>query len=127
MLVATGEAYISGRIDAGQNPFTGTIYMGLSTDSTAPASTDTAVPGEQTANGLGRQAVTATHTSGTKLWTTAATFTYTGNTPNAPVNIVKLLTWDAPTGGNLITEDIISLASFSVAGDNGSFQAQFKV
>lgn len=124
MIVATGEAYLRGRIEGGLNPFAGTLYMGLSTDTTSPASADTTVAGEQSANGLQRQAVTATHTTGTNLWTFSATYTYTGSTT---VSINKIMLWDAGTGGNLITEDIVTLAQFSQSGDNCPFNITFKV
>ncbi len=127
MLVATGEAYIRGRIEGGQNPFSGTLYLGCSTDGTVPASGDTGMAGEQTANGLGRQAVTAAHTTGTNTWTFGATFTYTASTPNNPVNIVKIMLWDAASGGNLITEDIVPQVSFSQNGDSCPFNVILKV
>lgn len=122
MLVTSGSNFFAGRVEANTALFSGTLYLALSTDATAPAAADTAVSGEQTANGLGRKAVTAAHTPGTKVWTFSGAFTYTGA---ATVSIQKLALFDASTGGNLLTEDVITAAQFAVSGDSGSFSISF--
>jgi hypothetical protein len=121
MITSTGKSYIRGRIEANTALFAGTLYCSLSTDATAPALGDTTVTGEQTTNGLARAAVTALHTAGTNTWTFSNTFTYSGSTS---VNIQKVSLFDAASGGNLITEDLISSTVFSVSGDNAPFSVQ---
>lgn len=122
MLVTSGSAFFVARLEANTALFSGTLYLALSTDATAPATGDTAISGEQAANGLARKVVTVTHTNGTKVWTFAGTFTYTGS---GAVSIQKIALFDAATGGNLLTEDVITAATFAVSGDNGSFSVTF--
>ena len=124
MLVNTGRAYLRGRIEANTALFSGTLYMALSTDATAPAATDIAISGEITANGLQRVAVTAAHTQGQNTWVFANTFTYNGN---AAVNVQKVALWDAAVNGNLITEDVIASTTFQQAGDNAPIVVQFSL
>ena len=118
MIVNTGRAYLRGRIEANTALFAGTLYLALSTDGTAPAAGDTLIAGEITANGLQRVAVTAAHTAGQNTWAFSNTFTYSGSTA---VNVQKVALWDAPAGGNLITEDIVPVTTFSQAGDSCPF------
>ncbi len=122
MLVTAGSGVLAARIEANTALFSGTFYMALSTDASAPAAADTAIIGEQTTNGLARKAVTVAHTNGTKVWTFTGAYTYTGSTT---VNIQKVALFDAATGGNLITEDLITSAQFAANGDNGSFSTSF--
>lgn len=122
MLVASGSNFFAGRAEANTALFSGTLYLAVSTDATAPNAADTVISGEQTANGLARKAVAVTHTNGTKVWIFAAAFTYTGS---ATVNIQKIALFDAAAGGNLLTEDVIAGAQFAASGDNGSFSVTF--
>jgi hypothetical protein len=124
MITTAGKNFLRGRIEANTALFSGTLYLATSTDATAPALGDTSISGEQTANGLQRQAVAVTHTGGTNVWTFSATFTYTGS---GSTNIQKIALFDASTGGNLITEDVVSSTVFSVSGDNCPFAVAFSL
>ncbi|TLY07104.1 MAG: hypothetical protein E6K88_07255 [Thaumarchaeota archaeon] len=57
----------------------GANYIALTTDSTAPAATDTTLTSEITTNGLTRTQGTYAHTAGTDNWTVSKTFTATGS------------------------------------------------
>lgn len=53
-------------------------FIGISSDTGAPAATDTSLTGEKTTNGLSRaQATTRTHTTGSNDWSLQITFTDT--------------------------------------------------
>src|SRR5206468_4365104 len=53
----------------------GANYIALTTDSTAPAATDTTLTSELTTNGLARTQGTYAHTPGTDHWTASKPFT----------------------------------------------------
>ncbi len=53
-------------------------YVGLTTDTSGPATSDTVLTSEQTANGLNRQLATYAHTPGATTFTLSKTFSATG-------------------------------------------------
>lgn len=90
-------------------------YMGISTDSTAPAATDTTLPSEQSTNGLGRAAATYAHTTGASSYTLSNTWTFTGS---SSTTLQKIGTFDALTNGTMLHETALSAtATVSASGD----------
>lgn len=74
-------------------------YIALTADATTPASADTTLAGELTANGFARAAGTYAHTAGASSYTISNTFTATGT---ATINKVGLFT--AAAAGTLAFE-----------------------
>lgn len=90
------------------------------TASFAPAATDTALSGEQTASGLGRKFASFTYTTGTNSYQLAATWTYTGSTL---VAITGAATFDVitPSAGVMLHETALaSAANVNANGDQAT-------
>lgn len=122
MITNAGVAFLRSRIEAGSPLFTGTLYLALTADATDPAATDTTLAGELTANGLARAAVTVSHTTGANSWTFSDTFTYSGSSTQI---VNKIALFDAASGGNMLTEDIVAASSFNISGDSTPFAVEF--
>jgi hypothetical protein len=96
----------------------GGVYIALSTDTTAPAATDTTCPSELTSNGLARTLGTYSHTLGTNTQEIKASF-IVNSTLASSVTITKVCMFDAKVGGNLFAESLLSnSATLSAIGDN---------
>lgn len=94
-------------------------YMALTANTTAPAAGDTTLTGEiaTASGGLIRKQVAYAHTAGTKVWTLSGTFTANGN-DSLPVTIGKMATFNASSGGSMLSENLISpTAVVSAVGD----------
>jgi len=89
-------------------------YVAVSTDSTAPASTDTSLASEQTTNGLARAAATYSSLSGTGAWQLQITMTYTGS---SAITITKSAIFDAASAGNMYYEVLLSPSATLNDGD----------
>lgn len=80
-------------------------FIGITTNTTPPAATDTTLAGEEVSNGLQRTQATVSHTLGTNTVTLSATFTYTGSVVKT---IAKAGLFTAASGGTLVLETLIS-------------------
>jgi hypothetical protein len=93
-------------------------YVGITTDTGAPAAGDTTLASEETTNGLTRALATYAHTGGVSSYTQAITFTYTGSTLKT---IHKAGAFTASTntaGGIMVFETLLSNdASVNASGD----------
>lgn len=89
-------------------------YIGVSTDATAAAATDTSLASEQTTNGLARAAGTFSHTTGTTSYTLAKTFTYTGGTA---ITLAKAAMFNAASAGTMVFEALFGSTATLVNGD----------
>jgi hypothetical protein len=88
-------------------------YMGITTNTAAPAATDTTLVSEQTTNGLSRVLCTYAHSAGTATLTMTANWNVTGTV----ANLHKIGIFDAVSGGTLVfVSDLNSNASV-VSGD----------
>jgi hypothetical protein len=90
-------------------------YIALTTDSTAPAATDTVLTAEETTNGLARAQATVTHSAGAGSALISHTFTYSGAVSKtiAKVGLFNQLA----LGGTLVLETL--LASTATVNTNG--------
>ena len=95
-------------------------FMGLSSDPTAPAATDTVLAGEITLNGLARQAATFAHTNGTATFTQISTWSSITGTQNG-IHKTGLFTTIGPPGGGspgtLVFETVLAADKSVSAGD----------
>lgn len=92
-------------------------WIGITTDSTAPAATDTSLASEQTANGLARAQGTVAHTAGQSSTVISHTWTYTGS---SSVTIAKAGLFTAagpPVAGTMALETLLS--STATVNSNG--------
>lgn len=89
-------------------------YIGLSTDGTAPAATDTTLTGELTGSGLQRQQATYGHTAGATTFTLTKTFTSSDGTSRT---IQKIGVFNASSGGTLVFETALASPPTLVSGD----------
>lgn len=90
-------------------------YIGLSTDSTTPAATDTTLASEQTTNGLARAQGTLSHTAGASSSQFTHTWTYTGS---SSVTIAKVGLFTQSSNGVMVLETLLSSSgTVSANGD----------
>lgn len=87
-------------------------WLGLSTDTTAPAATDTSLTGEITTGGLGRALGTYAHTTGTATYTISNTFT-----SSATFTVQKEAVFNAISSGTMIFESLEPNPPTLVSGD----------
>jgi hypothetical protein len=104
-------------------PGNASVYYMALTNATAPfnpAATDTSLSGEQTTNGLSRQAATFAHTFSTSstnnTYTLTSTWTYTGSTA---VTISGIGTFDSSTSSTGIMLHETALSSTATLSANG--------
>ncbi len=97
-------------------PGAAAIYVGLSSNSTAPAATDTVLAGEiSNANGLGRAIASVGHTAGSTSSVLSKTWTYTGS---VSVTINKVALFNAGAAGAMTHEAaVISAPTVTSPGD----------
>ena len=90
-------------------------YIGITTDTTPPAATDTVLVGEETTDGLARTAALVSHTAGVNTASLSATFTYTGAVPKI---IAKAGLFTDPIGGTLVLETLlVPTVTVQISGD----------
>lgn len=103
------------------NTSAGTIganYIGVTTDSTTPSASDTALASEATTNGMARaQATTITHTTGTNVSTLAKTFTATG-TVTALAKAALFNAAGPPVNGTMVHEALFAATVTLQSGDS---------
>jgi hypothetical protein len=96
------------------------IFIGISSTNTAPASTDTTLPGEITTAGGGliRKVAVGAHTAGTNIVTSTGVFTANG-TDTLPVTLYKMGIGPSLTSGvrNEMQTMLSASATLNVAGD----------
>jgi len=80
-------------------------FIGLTTDATSPAATDTVLASEETTNGLGRAQGSVSHTASTNQTVISHTFTYTGSTTKA---IAKVGLFTAVSSGTMTQETLLN-------------------
>ncbi|MGH9878456.1 MAG: hypothetical protein ACRD5H_12535, partial [Nitrososphaerales archaeon] len=112
LITNAGKDFISAQIGSTSAASNGANYIALSSDSTAPAATDTSLAGEISGNGLDRAQGTYSHTPGTDTYTVQRAFTATG----AVSNIQKTGLFTAPFGGTMMAENTFSSVSL-ISGD----------
>ncbi|HEY2088695.1 MAG TPA: hypothetical protein VGH54_22070 [Mycobacterium sp.] len=97
------------------------FYMALTnTGSFTPVHGDTSLSGEQTSNGLSRQAATFAHTFSTSstnnTYTLTSTWTYTGS---SPVTLTGIGTFDSATSSTGVMFHETALSSSATVSANG--------
>ncbi len=112
LITDSGKDFISAQIGSASAASNGANYVALSSDSTAPAATDTSLAGEITGNGLDRAQGTYSHTVGTDNYTVQRAFTATG----AVSNIQKTGLFTASSGGTMVAENTFSSVDL-ISGD----------
>jgi hypothetical protein len=115
LIVNSGLDFINTQVLSTTPGTAGANYIALSTDTTAPAATDTSLLSEQTTNGLARAQGTLSHTAGTNSSSLAHTWTYTGATSTT---IAKVGLFNAASAGTMVAETLLSsTATVSANGD----------
>jgi hypothetical protein len=90
-------------------------FVGITTDSAAPAATNTALASEETTQGLGRKLAVYAHTNGTTTYTQTLTFTYTGSTSKT---IQKAGCFTNLANGVMVFETLLNApATLATSGD----------
>ena len=112
LITNAGLDFISAQIGSTSTGANGANYIALSSDSTAPAVTDTTLTGEISGNGLDRAQGTYSHTAATNTFTVQEVFTATG-TVSA---IQKTGLFTASSGGTMMAENTFSSVNL-ISGD----------
>ena len=112
LITDAGKDFISAQIGSASASANGANYIALSSDSTAPAATDTVLAGEISGNGLDRSQGSYSHTLGTNTVTVTEVFSATG----AANNIQKAGLFTAASGGTMLAENTFSSVNL-ISGD----------
>lgn len=110
LITNAGKDFISAQLGSTSAASNGANYIALSTNTAAPAATDTTLTGEITSGGLERSQGTYAHTNGQSTFTVSKTFT--ASATHTAVQKAGLFT--AATGGTMMAENTftsVSLAS----------------
>lgn len=122
MRVNAGADFQAGVMSSTSSNGTGTYaaanYMALSTDSTAPAATDTTLAGElsNVGGGLNRAQAVYAHTAGTSSYTLSKSFTANSNDGTSNT-VSKIGIFNASSGGTLFLETALSIGATLGPGD----------
>lgn len=121
MLHTAGKDFIAGALgdSSGSRPAAAT-YLGLTANTTSPASGDTTLTGEITTagGGLVRAVATYAHTGGASTYTLTKTFTANGS-DSLPVTVGKVGVFNASSSGTMPWSSLLSpTAQFSASGDS---------
>lgn len=92
-------------------------YIGITTDTTAPAATDTSLASEETANGLARAQASVTHSSGTTSTVLSHTWTYSGSVTKVIAKAGLFNAAGPPVAGSMALETLLS--STATVNSNG--------
>jgi len=92
-------------------------WIGITTDSVAPAATDTALATEETANGLARKQATVTHVAAAGSTLLSATWTYSGSSTKVIAKVGLFNAAGPPVAGTLVLETL--LAATATLNSNG--------
>ena len=112
LITDAGKDFISAQIGSASASANGANYIALSSDSTAPAASDTSLAGEISGNGLDRSQGTYSHTAGTNTFTVTEVFSATG----AVNNIQKAGLFTAASSGTMLAENTFSSVNL-ISGD----------
>lgn len=112
LITNTGKDFISTQLGSTSPVTNGANYIALSSDSTAPAATDTTLTGEISGSGLGRAQGTYSHTVGTNTFTVQEAFTASGTVSG----IQKTGLFTASSGGTMMAENTFSSVNL-LSGD----------
>lgn len=112
LITNAGLDFISAQIGSTSTGSNGANYIALSSDTTAPAATDTTLSGEISGSGLDRAQGTYSHTAGTNTFTVQKIFTASG-TVSA---IQKTGLFTASSGGTMMAENTFSSVNL-ISGD----------
>ena len=112
LITNAGLDFISAQIGSTSTGSNGANYIALSSDSTAPAATDTTLTGEISGSGLDRAQGTYSHTAGTNTFTVQEVFNASG-TVSA---IQKTGLFTASSGGTMMAENTFSSVNV-ISGD----------
>ena len=112
LITNAGKDFISAQIGSTTTGSNGANYIALSSDSTAPAATDTTLTGEISGSGLDRAQGTYSHTAGTNTFTVQEVFTASG-TVSA---IQKTGLFTASSVGTMMAENTFSSVNL-ISGD----------
>lgn len=112
LITNAGLDFISAQIGSTATGSNGANHIGLSSDSTAPAATDTTLTGEISGNGLDRAQGTYSHTAGTNTFSVQEVFSASG-TVNG---IQKTGLFTASSGGTMMAENTFSSVNL-ISGD----------
>lgn len=93
-------------------------WIGITTDATAPAATDTSLASEETANGLARAQASVTHTGGASSTVLSHTWTYLGSVQKVIAKAGLFTTVGPPIAGTMALETLLSsTATVNSSGD----------
>lgn len=112
LITNAGLDFISAQVGSTSTGSNGANYIALSSNSTAPAATDTTLTGEISGSGLDRAQGTYSHTAGTNTFTVQEVFTASG-TVSA---IQKTGLFTASSGGTMMAENTFSSVNV-ISGD----------
>lgn len=112
LITNAGKDFISAQVGSTTPGTNGANYIALSSNSAAPAATDTSLTGEINTNGLNRAQGTYSHTAGTNTFTVTKTFTATGTVSD----VQKTGLFTASSGGTMMAENTFSTADL-IAND----------
>jgi hypothetical protein len=112
LITNAGLDFISSQIGSTSTGANGANYIALSSDSTAPAATDTTLTGEISGSSLDRAQGTYSHTAGTNTFTVQKVFTASG-TVSA---IQKTGLFTASSAGTMMAENTFSSVNL-ISGD----------
>lgn len=96
----------------GTGAYAAANYIGLTENTTAPSATDTALAAELTSGTLARAQAAFTHTTGVAAYTLTKTFT-----ADATKTIAKIGVFNAPTGGTMVFESLLTAPASLQSGD----------
>lgn len=112
LITNAGKDFISAQIGSTAPSANGANYIALSSDSTAPAATDTTLAGEISGSGLDRAQGTYSHTAGTNTFTVQKTFTATGTVSS----VQKTGLFTAGSSGTIMAENTFTSVNL-LSGD----------
>lgn len=103
---------LSNPANNGTGSFAPASYIAVSTDTNAAQSSDVALPGEIISGSLSRTLATFAHTPGTSSYTLSALFV-----ADHTVTLAKLGVYNAPAGGILFLETLLTNQAVLQSGD----------
>jgi hypothetical protein len=109
LITNAGKDFIAAQLGSTSAATNGANYIALTTNSTAPAATDTTLGGEITGSGLARAQGAYSHTSGTATYTVSNTFTATGTVNN----VQKAGLFTASSAGTMMAENTFTAVSLA--------------
>jgi hypothetical protein len=109
LITNAGKDFISAQLGSTSPGVNGANYIALSSNSVAPAATDTTLTGEIASGGLSRAQGTYSHTTGAGSYT--ITHTFTASSSHTDVQKAGLFT--ASSGGTMMAESTFTAATLA--------------